>query len=105
MRPSIVSVNETVSRQTFPAVRDSLRYLPGAAPQGAHARNQFVIIDWFYDVIIGSGVQRLHPAHEIALRRDHQHQRVILAFSYGAQNIPAIAIGQGQVEYDDVMVG
>ena len=70
---------------------------------GPHARDQLIIGKRLDDVVVGAGVQRLHPGYHIAAGRDDQHEGIVLALADGVQDVPPVTVRQGEVEQDDVV--
>ena len=74
------------------------------AQQGADAGAEFVEVERFHEVIVGAGIECLHPlAHGVARGQD-QHRQVVAGGAQFAQHRYAILARQAEVEQDEGVV-
>ncbi|MNY22944.1 hypothetical protein D3C86_1565850 [compost metagenome] len=74
-----------------------------AADQRAHAGQQLVHVIGFDDVVVGARVQSGDAVADRVARGGDEHRRAVLACAQIAQQCQAVALGQAQIQQDEVV--
>ena len=70
--------------------------------QGPQPGLQLGQVERFGQVIVGAGIQAMHPIGRVATGCQNQHRHVVAALAQPAQDLDAAHPRQGQIEDDDV---
>ena len=74
----------------------------GAAHQHVDARVEFVGVEGFDQVVVGTDAQAVHPIGHPIARGHHQHGALRVAAPVVRQPYHTVAVGQREIEQDDV---
>ena len=74
-----------------------------AGDSGANVRQQFLVVPRLLDEVRGAGLHRLHRIFHRAVSGDHDDGQLRVVNVKLRQEIDAIAVGQSQVEQDQVV--
>jgi hypothetical protein len=80
-------------------VLEHRRRAPARAPrQRAYARAQLVEVERLHQIVVGAGVEALHPVGHGIARGDDEHGHVVAQRAQAPQHLQAVAARQPQVE-------
>jgi D-alanyl-D-alanine carboxypeptidase/D-alanyl-D-alanine-endopeptidase (penicillin-binding protein 4) len=87
-------------------VLDQVDAAPRHPPQqGLQARGQFTQVEWFEQVVVGTGLQAVDPVgHRVPCGED-QHRDLQALAALLLQQLEAVFVGQAEVEHHDVERG
>jgi hypothetical protein len=71
---------------------------PAAAHHGANARFEFGGLERLQHVVVGAGVEALHPVVQLVARGQHDHGRMTVALTEAREQRHAVDAGQAQIE-------
>ena len=80
-------------------------FIEAAAAQAcAHPRQQFLDRKGLGEIVVGAGIEGLHPLAHLIARRDHQHRRADAPLAHPPAHLHAAEVGQGPVEQHQIPV-
>ena len=86
--------------------RDDRVRVAGIAPgDRADARRQFGQVEGLHEVVVGPGIQPFDPVRHLVERGQDDHGRHVAARAQGFEKADAAAVGQHQVEQDQIVSG
>ena len=98
-----IQVNFEVERRRIAEQTTTRRGDAGrAAENRGHARGQFVGVEGFGQVVVGSGVEALQAVGVGRAGREQQHRRLIRLAAHPPQRLEAVDAGQHDIEHDQI---
>src|SRR5213078_2402678 len=101
------ALRKKYSRSAYSRVVSSMRRPPRvtAPEQRADARQELLERERLRHVVVGAAVEAGHLVRHAVPRRQHEHRRDDAAVAEAGEDAEAVALGQHEVEHDEVVRG